>query len=142
MLYTSIPTPTDTTQHTLHTISEDRSLSMARVLLHIEGLAVFASAIALYMDQGWGWGTFLILLFAPDLAALGYLAGPVVGARVYNLAHFYALPLALGMIGLFADTAILIQFAMIWFAHIGIDRALGYGFKYTTGFKDTHLTRL
>lgn len=115
---------------------------MARILLHLEGLAVFASAIALYAHQGWGWGTFFVLLLAPDLAAIGYLVGPAVGARVYNLAHFYALPLALGMIGLLSDTGIMIQIATIWFAHIGIDRAVGYGFKYPTGFKDTHLTRL
>ena len=29
--------------------------------------------------------------------------------------------------------------ALIWIAHIGLDRALGYGLKYATGFGDTHL---
>ncbi len=123
--------------HTSH-----QSPSMARILLHLEGLAVFASAIALYGHQGWGWGAFFLLLLAPDLAAMAYVIGPVIGARVYNLAHFYALPLALGMIGLLSDTGTMSQIATIWFAHIGIDRALGYGFKYATGFKDTHLSRL
>ncbi|MDU3890869.1 MAG: DUF4260 family protein [Serratia liquefaciens] len=29
--------------------------------------------------------------------------------------------------------------ALIWGAHIGFDRALGYGLKYASGFADTHL---
>jgi Domain of unknown function (DUF4260) len=34
------------------------------------------------------------------------------------------------------------QVGLIWLAHIGIDRVLGYGLKYPTGFKDTHLSRV
>jgi len=30
-------------------------------------------------------------------------------------------------------------YALIWLAHIGFDRALGFGLKYPTHFKDTHL---
>jgi hypothetical protein len=32
-----------------------------------------------------------------------------------------------------------IPLALIWFAHIGFDRLLGFGLKYPTRFKDTHL---
>ena len=32
--------------------------------------------------------------------------------------------------------------ALVWFAHIGMDRALGYGLKYETDFRDTHLGRI
>jgi hypothetical protein len=28
---------------------------------------------------------------------------------------------------------------LIWLAHIGADRGLGYGLKYATAFGDTHL---
>ena len=31
---------------------------------------------------------------------------------------------------------------MIWAAHIFFDRMLGYGLKYPTRFKDTHLQRV
>ncbi|KKB35215.1 hypothetical protein QY97_01956 [Bacillus thermotolerans] len=31
---------------------------------------------------------------------------------------------------------------LIWSAHIGMDRAIGYGLKYSTHFKDTHLNRV
>ena len=32
--------------------------------------------------------------------------------------------------------------ALVWCAHIGFDRALGYGLKYAAGFRETHLGRL
>ena len=31
---------------------------------------------------------------------------------------------------------------MIWIAHIGMDRMLGFGLKYPTRFSDTHLQRV
>ena len=31
---------------------------------------------------------------------------------------------------------------LIWIVHIGVDRTLGYGLKYPTDFKDTHLQRV
>ena len=35
-----------------------------------------------------------------------------------------------------------VQLGLIWLTHIGVDRAIGYGLKYPTGFKDTHLKRV
>ena len=32
--------------------------------------------------------------------------------------------------------------ALIWLSHIGFDRLIGYGLKYETAFKDTHLQRV
>jgi hypothetical protein len=32
--------------------------------------------------------------------------------------------------------------ALIWIAHIAIDRALAHGLKLPTGFQDTHLGRI
>ena len=31
--------------------------------------------------------------------------------------------------------------ARVWISHIGLDRALGFGLKYPTGFSDQHLAR-
>jgi hypothetical protein len=36
----------------------------------------------------------------------------------------------------------LLTVALIWIAHIGLDRMLGYGLKYGTSFVDTHLGRV
>ena len=70
---------------------------------------------------------------------IGYLAGRRVGAICYNSAHTTLLPWALLLAGYFSGNSLALAIALIWFAHIGVDRALGYGLKYVTGFKDTHL---
>ncbi len=113
-----------------------------RVLLHAEGLAVLAGTLALYFDAGYGWLLLVLLALAPDLSMLGYLAGQRVGALSYDLVHTYVGPVALGVVGVLGDSDTSIQVALIWLAHIGADRLLGYGLKYPTGFKDTHLQRV
>lgn len=115
---------------------------LPRALLHLEGLAVAAGALALYIDAGFGWLLFAILVLAPDLSALGYLAGPRIGSLTYDLAHTYVGPIALGVVGVLGGYETATQIALIWLLHIGVDRLLGYGLKYPTGFKDTHLQRV
>ena len=82
------------------------------------------------------------MYLAPDLSMVGYLAGPIVGAAAYDVAHTYSFPIALAAIGVMVDAEIAVQLGLIWITHIGVDRAIGYGLKYPTGFKDTHLQRL
>ncbi len=115
---------------------------MPRALLRLEGTAVLAAALALYFDRGYGWLALVLLVLTPDVSMLGYLAGPKAGAWVYDLVHFEAWPVALGVAGVLADSRLAVQLALIWLAHVGVDRALGYGLKYETGFKDTHLQRV
>jgi hypothetical protein len=113
-----------------------------RAILRLEGLAVFAAALALYAHLGASWLAFAALFLAPDLAMVAYLLGPRLGAAGYNLVHTYVLPLALGGVGATLGAPGIVALAAIWAAHIGIDRALGYGLKYATGFGDTHLGRI
>jgi len=108
------------------------------ILLRAEGLAVLILALVAYWQLGGNWWLFLLLILAPDLAALGYLGGPRLGAAIYNAVHNYALPLALGLICYFAAPHLL-PFVAIWAAHIGGDRMLGYGLKYPDSFGQTHL---
>jgi hypothetical protein len=115
---------------------------LPRRLLHLEGFAVLVGAVVLYFDAGFGWLLLVVLFVAPDLSMLGYLAGPRAGALSYDLVHTYAGPLALGVAGVAGDAELAMQIAMIWLAHIGMDRLLGYGLKYPTGFRDTHLQRV
>lgn len=114
-------------------------MSMPRVLLHLEGAAVFATAVFVYFTLGLTWWVFLLFLLAPDLSALGYLLGPRVGSIVYNLAHTLAWPVILGAAGWWLGWAWAIPVALIWLAHIGMDRMIGYGLKYPDSFKRTHL---
>jgi hypothetical protein len=115
---------------------------LPRVLLRAEGVAVAIAAIALYFHAGYPWWLFLALILAPDLSMVGYVAGPATGAATYDAAHTYALPVVLAAIGVVADADVAVQVGLIWLAHIGVDRAIGYGLKYPTGFKDTHLQRV
>jgi hypothetical protein len=115
---------------------------LPRLLLHAEGAAVAGAAVVLYFWADFPWWLLVVLALAPDLAMLGYLAGPRIGATAYDLAHTYVLPVALAAIGVLADADTAVQIGLIWLTHIGVDRALGYGLKYPSGFKDTHLQRV
>ena len=111
-------------------------------LLRLEGLALLGCAAGLYWRAGGDWKQFAILFLAPDLSFAGYLAGPRVGAAAYNGAHSTLLPLALGAFGLAFSLPAACALALIWLAHVGFDRALGYGLKYGRGFGFTHLGRI
>ena len=113
-----------------------------RLLLRLEGAALAAGALILYPLTGGSWLLFGLLVLAPDLSMLGYLAGPRIGALAYNAAHATVGPIALALIGLSLSSDRAIAIALIWLVHIGADRALGYGLKYADGFGATHLGRV
>ena len=83
----------------------------------------------------------MALILAPDLSCAGYAFGPKVGAIAYDAVHTEIFPVALGAVGVVAGSSGARKIALIWLAHIGADRLLGYGLKYPTAFKDTHLSR-
>ena len=99
-------------------------------------------SLALYFHFDYGWLALVLLLLAPDLSFAAYLAGPATGAHVYNALHTTAPPIVLAVAGVLADERLPVQLGLIWLAHIGIDRLLGYGLKYPSAFKDTHLQRV
>jgi hypothetical protein len=113
-----------------------------KAILRLEGAAAFAAAVALYAHAGFSWPLFALLILAPDLAMLPYLVGPRAGAAAYNLAHTYALSVPLALAGFWFASPIAVALGLIWIAHIGMDRMLGYGLKYASGFADTHLGRI
>jgi Domain of unknown function (DUF4260) len=115
-------------------------------VLQLEGLALFVGGILAYHWLGNSWWMFAVFFLAPDLSFLAYVLGPRVGAIAYNIMHSTIGPFILAGVSLWLGpqilTSISASVAAIWFAHIGIDRAIGYGLKYATGFKDTHLGKL
>lgn len=131
--------PTITTSTTGAQQSGDFQLP---VFLRLDGMAALAASIALYANSGASWWMFFLLLLAPDVSMIGYLAGNRVGAIGYNLAHSYIMPITLGLAGLVFGFSVAPPLAAIWTAHIGLDRVLGYGLKKTSGFKDTHIGNL
>jgi uncharacterized membrane protein len=113
------------------------------VMLRLEGAAIFGVALALYLDADFSVLAFILLLLVPDISIAGYAFGKRVGAAAYNLAHLEVWPLILLACGVIGDKPTCVQVALIWFAHIGIDRAVGLGFKYADAdFQDTHLSRV
>lgn len=111
-------------------------------MLRVEGGVLLAISATFYWVNGGSWVLFALLILAPDVSMLGYLFGLKVGTATYNLFHTYALPASLAAFGVLAGSPLAVSVALIWFAHIGMDRLLGYGLKYTFGFKDTHLNRV
>jgi hypothetical protein len=111
-------------------------------LLHLEGAAVFAAAVFVYFTLGLTWWVLLLFLLAPDLAALGYLFGPKVGSVAYNLAHTTVWPIVIGVAGWWLGWTWTAPVALIWLAHIGLDRMIGYGLKYPDSFKQSHMQKV
>jgi hypothetical protein len=112
------------------------------LLLKLEGLLVFAAALFGYSQINGNWILFALLILAPDVSMLGYLKDVKLGAFIYNAVHTYILPVTLIAVSYFAGFDPGLTLAIIWIAHIGMDRLLGFGLKYPTEFKDTHLQRL
>ena len=111
-------------------------------ILRIESAAIAVVGIVAYLSLG---GSALLLvpaLLAPDLSALGYLAGPRVGAMTYNLVHNWAVASVLALLTIITGEAWPLLAAAVIAVHVGADRALGYGLKLPTSFRDTHLGRI
>ncbi|MDT7547991.1 MAG: hypothetical protein QOE84_385 [Actinomycetota bacterium] len=109
-------------------------------ILRSEGLVLFAAALAAYfteLDEPF-W-LVPLLLFAPDLFMVGYARSTRTGAAFYNFAHSYPAPALLGAVAVATSNHLWQAVALVWLAHIGMDRALGYGLKYDDSFKHTHL---
>ncbi len=71
------------------------------VLLRAEGTVLLVGSLGGYRAARGGWLPFALLLMLPDLSMLGYLAGPHVGAAIYNAVH-----------------AALMWVGLVWLTHI------------------------
>ncbi|MBL0061445.1 MAG: DUF4260 domain-containing protein [bacterium] len=115
---------------------------MTKLLLHLEGFAVFVFSLLAYSELGYSWSQFALLFLAPDLLMLGYLINKRVGSVCYNLVHTYVVALWIVAMGVYAGNSFVLGLGVIVCAHIGFDRMIGFGLKYPTDFKDTHLQRV
>lgn len=111
-----------------------------RTFLRIEGLAVLGLSLTTYFNLDGPIWLLVALALAPDLSMIGYLAGSRIGSLSYNLVHTYTSPLAVGALGAWTDIRVVLLVALIWGGHIGADRLVGYGLKFESGFKETHLS--
>lgn len=111
-------------------------------LLQLEALALLLAALAVYAKLGFSWKLFAIFFLAPDLSMLFYFGGPRIGSFAYNSAHATLGPIATLAAGYVLHQPLVLMAGLIWIAHVGFDRTLGYGLKYATAFGDTHLGRI
>jgi hypothetical protein len=114
-------------------------LTRPTILLRIEEATLLILTLFAYRHLHASWLLFAILFLTPDLFMFGYLINPRIGAATYNLAHTLTLPFALLLTSYIEHWPLISAIALIWAAHIALDRLLGYGLKYPTYFKDTHL---
>ena len=113
-----------------------------KIVLRLEGMALFVAGLAAFLHLKQSVWIFAGLFLVPDLSMAAYFAGPRLGAITYNIFHTTIGPLLLAVYGVLSGELFAQVLASIWLAHIGLDHAIGYGLKYTTDFRDTHLGRL
>jgi Domain of unknown function (DUF4260) len=113
------------------------------MVLRLEGGMVFITALCYYntiLEKSWS--TFIYVFLLVDITLIGYLLGKRIGAVVYNIGHSYILPLLMFAISIRLENNMMHIISIIWVAHIGFDRAIGYGLKTFGGFKATHLATI
>jgi uncharacterized protein DUF4260 len=118
------------------------SVRAVDAILRAEAVAILGSGTAVWFSNG---GPPLLLIPAwllVDLSMIGYLGGPVLGSITYNAAHNLVLPLVLLAFGWWTGIGWPLLAGGVFLTHIGLDRALGYGLKLPSDFRDTHLGRI
>ena len=113
-----------------------------KLWLRLEGLVLLIATIIAFAGQHQRWWLYPALLLAPDIFMLGYLADTKVGAFFYNLGHSYFAPALMILFSWRSESKVNLAIGIIWLGHIGWDRLLGYGLKYDSSFKHTHLGNL
>lgn len=117
-------------------------MKLAVYFLRAEGAAIFILSILTFRVVDDGWLLFILLLLVPDVSMVGYLVNNRVGALTYNVGHTLVIPLIMITAGSYYGVLWMLVGGLIWLAHIGMDRMLGYGLKETKGFKHTHLGKI
>jgi len=116
--------------------------SMISAILRGEALAALVGGIANWVVNDGSVLWLAVFLLVPDISMVGYLANDRIGALTYNAVHNLILAGALLGIGWWLEWRFGLMAGAVLLAHVGMDRALGYGLKLPTGFHDTHLGRI
>jgi hypothetical protein len=109
--------------------------------LRVEGATLLGGSLIAYSTTDQTWWLVPLALLLPDLTMLGYLGGTRLGAYLYNLGHSTPLPAVVVATGWWQDKSLAVALGLVWLAHIGVDRLIGYGLKYGDHFQHTHLGR-
>ena len=118
------------------------SSGLTAVILRSEALAALGAGVGIWLSNGGSALWLLPAILAPDISMLGYLVNSRVGAVTYNVVHNWTLAIAALGLGWWLKVDPLLLVGALLVAHVGMDRALGYGLKLPTDFRDTHLGRI
>ena|SRR5829696_3822001 len=113
-----------------------------RTWLRLEGLAAFAAGLVLFGVSGGNWLFLVPLILLPDVSAAGYLVNARIGTFTYNAVHTWAPGMVALGLGFWLASPAILTVAAILIAHVGMDRAAGYGLKLPGSFQETHLGRM
>ena len=110
--------------------------------LRLEGATLLVGSLVAYSTARQAWWLVPLTLLLPDLFMVGYFDGTRLGAYLYNFAHSTPLPAAVVWLGWWQSKRLALALGLVWLAHIGMDRLMGYGLKYDDHFQHTHLGRI
>lgn len=111
-------------------------------IIRIEEAALFLLSWYFFCDAGFAWWWWWVWLLAPDISMVGYLINARIGAYLYNFVHHKAIAVLVILIGTMSLSPWLAAAGWLLLGHSSMDRVFGYGLKYLSGFKDTHLGRI
>jgi hypothetical protein len=117
-------------------------MGLVNAILRSEALAALVAGVVLWLANGGSPLWLVPALLLPDASMIGYAVNPRLGAMTYNAVHNWTLALAVLGVGWWLTNAPALLAGSILLAHVGMDRALGYGLKLSTSFQDTHLGRI
>jgi Domain of unknown function (DUF4260) len=112
---------------------------MMKSIIKLEEFGLFLFGIYLFNQLDYAWWWFLVLILTPDFSMIGYVFGNKSGAFLYNLVHHRGIAILIYLTGIYFSNHLIQLTGIILFAHSSMDRMMGYGLKYETGFKFTHL---
>jgi hypothetical protein len=107
--------------------------------LRAEAAVLLTGSLFAFSATSAPWWLVPLAILIPDVVMVGYLRGARTGARLYNLGHTTLSPAILVGLGWWRSSPVLAVIGLIWLAHIGMDRLLGFGLKYDDQFQHTHL---
>ncbi|WP_264566408.1 DUF4260 domain-containing protein [Flavobacterium sp. N3904] len=110
-----------------------------KTIIKLEELGLFILGIYFFSQLNYAWWWFLVLILVPDFSMIGYVFGNKVGALCYNMVHHRGIAIAVYLVGIYCSNSAVQLWGVILFTHSSMDRLFGYGLKYETGFKFTHL---
>ncbi len=113
-----------------------------KITLKLEEIAQFTLGILVFSQLNYAWWVFPALILVPDIGMLGYVINSKAGAALYNIFHHKGLAIVVAVLGFYIHNEAILLAGTILFSHSAMDRIMGYGLKYKTGFRFTHLGNL